>query len=272
METFTAEQFEIIDAHTHIYPEKISQKATDAIGDFYDIKMYSNGSSEALIENGKRIGIKKYLVCSAATIPSQVESINNFIMEETKLHSEFFPFGTMHADYENIGDEIDRMVEMGFKGIKLHPDFQKFDIDSENAYKIYEAAEGRLPVLFHMGDDRYDFSKPHRLKRVLSDFKNLKVLAAHFGGYRCWEEAKESIGRNPNVRFDTSSSLPMISREMAKGLIDYYGVENMFFGTDFPMWSATEELERFFSLGLSFEDNRKIFSENFKEFFGIEKL
>jgi hypothetical protein len=38
------------------------------------------------------------------------------------------------------------------------------------------------------------------------------------------------------------------------------------------MWSATEELERFFSLGLSFEDNRKIFSENFKEFFGIEKL
>ena len=34
METFTAEQFEIIDAHTHIYPEKISQKASDAIGDF----------------------------------------------------------------------------------------------------------------------------------------------------------------------------------------------------------------------------------------------
>ena len=30
---------EIIDAHAHIYPEKIAAKATDTIGVFYDIKM-----------------------------------------------------------------------------------------------------------------------------------------------------------------------------------------------------------------------------------------
>ena len=29
---------EIIDAHAHIYPDKIAEKATNAIGDFYDIK------------------------------------------------------------------------------------------------------------------------------------------------------------------------------------------------------------------------------------------
>lgn len=269
METFTAEQFEIIDAHTHIYPEKIAQKASDTIGDFYDIPMYGDGSVEGLLKSGGEIGISKYLVCSAATVAAQVASINDFIKREADAHTEFVPFGTMHPDFEDIESETKRMLDMGFKGIKLHPDFQKFDIDSKGAYKIYECAEGKLPVLFHMGDDRYDYSRPEKLARVLRDFPKLKALAAHFGGYRCWDEARNVLGRNPNVRFDTSSSLPMIPREMARELISYYGVENMFFGTDFPMWSAREELDRFFSLGLSFEDNKKILADNFKEFFGI---
>ena len=269
METFTAEQFEIIDAHTHIYPEKIAQKASDTIGNFYDIPMYGDGSVEGLLKSGGEIGISKYLVCSAATVAAQVASINDFIKREADAHVEFVPFGTMHPDFEDIESETKRMLDMGFKGIKLHPDFQKFDIDSKGAYKIYECAEWKLPVLFHMGDDRYDYSRPEKLARVLRDFPKLKVLAAHFGGYRCWDEARNVLGRNPNVRFDTSSSLPMIPREMARELISYYGVENMFFGTDFPMWSAREELDRFFGLGLSFEDNKKILADNFKEFFGI---
>lgn len=272
MEKFTAEQFEIVDAHTHIYPEKISQKASDTIGNFYGLKMFSRGSSAVLLQEGREIGVKKYLVCSAATSPLQVESINNFIMSEANEHPEFLPFGTMHPDFENIGDEVERMISIGLKGIKLHPDFQQFDIDDKKAYKIYEVAEGKLPILFHMGDNRYDYSSPLRLKKVLSDFPHLKAIAAHFGGYQRWDEAKELLCGNENVRFDTSSSLPIISVEKARELVSIYGVENLFFGTDFPMWNAKEELDRFFALGLSFEDNRKILSENFKEFFGIEKL
>ena len=34
-----SKEMEIIDAHAHIYPEKIAAKATDTIGIFYDIKM-----------------------------------------------------------------------------------------------------------------------------------------------------------------------------------------------------------------------------------------
>ena len=75
----------IADAHTHIYPAKIADKATAAIGDFYDISMDKIGTSKELIENGNVIGVDKYLVCSAATTPKQVESINNFLYEEGKL-------------------------------------------------------------------------------------------------------------------------------------------------------------------------------------------
>ena len=90
MEKYTYKDFEIIDAHSHIFPSKISLKASQAIGDFYEMPMYAEGSSEKLIENGEKINVTKYLVCSTATVPQQTESINSFIYDECMKHKEFF--------------------------------------------------------------------------------------------------------------------------------------------------------------------------------------
>ena len=47
---------EIIDAHAHIYPEKIAEKATVAIGDFYDIPMeMPAGTAESLNPDFKKV-------------------------------------------------------------------------------------------------------------------------------------------------------------------------------------------------------------------------
>lgn len=71
----------IIDFHAHIYPEKIAEKATAAVGTFYgDAPMAWHGRAQELIESGSRIGVKKYIVHSVATKAEQVESINNFII------------------------------------------------------------------------------------------------------------------------------------------------------------------------------------------------
>ena len=270
MDKYDYKDFEIIDSHSHIFPEKISKKAAIAIGDFYDLPMSSEeGSSKNLISSGKKIGVSKYLVCSTATVPQQTESINTFIKAECDEHPEFFGFGTLHPDMDGIEEEVERIISLGLHGIKIHPDFQKFDIDAPKAYKIYEAIEGRLPILIHMGDNRYEYSRPHKLVNILNDFPKLQVLAAHFGGYQCWEEA-ESCLKHPNIKLDTSSSLPLISSEYAKKLVNYYGAENMFFGSDFPMWRHAEELERFFNIGLSYEDNKRILAENFKQYFGLK--
>ena len=260
----------IIDIHTHIYPTKIARKATDSVRDFYQIDGGGmDGTVEMLRSRGSQAGISQYVVLPVSNTPSHVRSINDFILSQTERYDDFIGFGTLHAEMEGLTDELERLMALGLHGVKMHPDSQQFAIDDPRIFPLYEAVQGKLPILFHMGDDRYDYSRPEKLARVLRNFPKLKVLAAHFGGYRCWDEARNVLGRNPNVRFDTSSSLPMIPREMARELISYYGVENMFFGTDFPMWSAREELDRFFSLGLSFEDNKKILADNFKEFFGI---
>ena len=150
----------IIIMHCHIFPDKIEEKAVSAIGAFYDIPMQNKGTSEFLLADGRPVGVNKYLVCSTATTAHQVESINNFVAREAGLHPEFIGFGSLHPDYEDVAAEIDRMLSLGLRGIKLHPDFQKFNIDDERAFPIYKAAEGRLPILFHTGDDRYDFLEP----------------------------------------------------------------------------------------------------------------
>ena len=97
----------IIDVHAHIFPQKISEKAVKSIGDFYEIPMTSNkGTSEALLESGKQIGVSKYLVFSTATKKEQVESINRFIISECEKHSEFMGLGTMFVEYDGYEKKL----------------------------------------------------------------------------------------------------------------------------------------------------------------------
>ena len=263
---------EIIDAHAHIYPEKIAQKATDSIGVFYDIKMeMPAGTADRLIEDGSRAGVKRYVVHSVATTAHQVRSINEFIKREMDAHPEFIGFMTLHQDLteEEVNHEVAWAIENGFKGIKLHPDFQKFNIDDKNVEKFYKAASGKLPILLHMGDNRFDYSKPYRLANMAKKYKDVNFIAAHFGGYRCWEEVDVYKGLN-NIYFDTCSSLPFITSEKAKELIDTFGADRFFFATDFPMWDAVGELERFNKIPLSDKEREMIFSKNIKRLLKID--
>ncbi len=257
---------DIIDAHAHIYPNKIAQKATNAIGEFYDIKMeMPAGTPEKLLEEGKKAGISKFVVHSCATKSQQVRPINQFIKDEIEKYNEFIGFMTLHQELteEEIDEEVSWCIDNGFKGIKIHPDFQKFYIDSEEAKKIYRIVGNRLPILFHIGDDRYEFSKPHRLVKMAKEFPNVNFIGAHFGGYRCWDEAQNYVGLE-NVYFDTCSSLMFIGEERAKQIIDMLGYERFFFATDFPMWDACGEIKRFEKIALT--DNKKecIYSKNIK--------
>ncbi|NLY42637.1 MAG: amidohydrolase family protein [Clostridiaceae bacterium] len=251
----------IIDIHCHIFPEKIANKAVKSIGDYYNISMYGEGTISDLKVQGEKAGIDKFVVHSTATKPEQVKSINDFIAGIINKNSNCIGFATLHPGLVDIEAEIERVMLMGLRGIKLHPDFQGFNIDDEGMMPIYKALEGRLIVLMHMGDENSDASSPQRLARVLDMFPRLTVIAAHLGGYSMWRESMEYlVGRN--VYFDTSSSLAFLSRDRAKEMIRKHGVHKVLFGSDYPMWSPLEELERFMNLGFTPEEQNKILWEN----------
>ncbi len=260
-----------IDAHAHIFPDKIAEKATTAIGRFYDIPMQNRaGVSDVLLEEGSKAGMERILVCSSATTPRQVESIDRFIAEECEKHPEFIGLATMHPGFDHIYEELKTAKEMGLHGIKLHPDFQQFRIDDPSAFPIYEAAaELGMPILFHTGDARYEWTSPVRLARVAKRYPELKCIGAHFGGYSEWDAADEALAGLDNVWFDTSSSLPYMTPEKAVERIRRFGIRHMMFGTDFPMWSPSEEKERFLALPLTDEEREQIAWKTFSELFGI---
>lgn len=255
----------IIDAHAHIYPEKIAVKASNNVGNFYGITMAYDGSLEHLLEEGKRAGVTKFLVHSVATKPAQVASINRFIAESVaKYPDQLIGFCAMHPDSDHMEEEFRWAMAHGLKGIKLHPDFQNFYLDEEKAKEIYRLAEGVCPILFHMGDSRTQFSKAERLVNVMREFPNLDCIAAHFGGYSEWATGAAFLATE-RCYVDTSSSTFRLEPYKIRQLVDIYGADRILFGTDYPMWDATEELSRLLKAGFTEEEKEKMFHLNLEK-------
>lgn len=263
----------IIDCHCHVYPDKIASKAVKGIGDFYDLSMYYDGRYSSLVESGEKIGVRHYIIFSVATTPHQVHSINTYIAETVKNSGGLMTgLGTLHPDSEDIEGDIEEIKALGLKGVKMHPDFQKFRIDDPKCDKIYELCRGVLPVLLHTGDTRYDFSNPDRVIPVLEKYKNLTVIGAHFGGWSCWKEAAEKLHKYDNFYVDCSSSFDWLTPDEAKELVRMYTADRVLFGTDYPMWKHELELNRFKQMGLTDEEEEKILYKNAMKLFSIDKI
>lgn len=260
----------IIDAHAHIYPDKIALRASESIGDFYNMPIGYDGTIAHLLELGDNAGVDMFLVQSVALSADRVHNINDFIAGAVKENPDrFVGFATLHPDMENVQEEIERVRNMGLLGVKLHPDIQKFNIDDRCAYKIYEACEGVVPILMHTGDNRYLYSDPKRVPQVLRDFPKLQLICAHFGGWSQWNEAERYLA-DTGVWIDTSSSLYALSKERAEKLISVFGEDRVVFGSDYPMWNPGDEIENIERLGLSNEVKQKIFYKNIAKLLNLK--
>ncbi len=242
---------QIIDIHTHIYPDKIAMKATESVRDFYQIKGSDmDGTVDMLLRQGEKAGISRYVVLPVSNTPNRVRSINTFLLEQTKLHDNFIGFGTVHADMENLEEEVQWILDAGLHGIKMHPDSQRFPIDDPRLFPMYDALQEKIPVMLHMGDRRYTYSHPSRLRKILDIFPRLEVIAAHFGGYSMFHTARELLWDTDCV-FDISSAMMFMEQGEAERYINNYGAERMAYGTDYPLWDPVTEVRRFQALKLT---------------------
>ena len=248
---------QIIDFHTHIYPDAVAHKAAGSIREFYHIDGCGlDGTVCQLLGKGKQAGISRYVVLPVALRPDRVAGINDFILEQVHQHPEFIGFGTLHAAMPDITGETQRILRMGLRGIKMHPDSQVFPIDDPRLFPVYEMLQDQAPVLLHMGDPRYDYSHPARLRKVLELFPRLEVIASHFGGYSMYDTACDLL-KDTNCYFDISSSLMFMDEGIAECYIRTYGAHRMVYGTDFPLWDPVVEVKRFLQLKLTPEDQEQ---------------
>lgn len=258
-----------IDIHNHIYPEKVATRAVEGVGSFYSIEMSAGGTAEHLLELQAEAGLDYSLIHSVALKPDQVPIINDFIAEQCRLHPSFIGFATMHHDFEDMEGEIERALSLGLTGFKLHPDSQGVNIDDERLMRFYGLLEGRLPIMLHCGDYRYDFSHPRRTKRVLQEFPNLVANCAHFGAWSLYDLAVEYL-LDEHCFMDVSSASVYLGPRRTTELIKLYGAERILFGSDFPMWNPVEEVERFYLNDLSAAEQEQVLWHSAEAYLGRE--
>ena len=257
------------DFHTHVFPDKIAARATANICAFYDLTNDFVGTPETLLRLGGEANVTHFLLLPVAMKASQVRHINQFALEETKLHPEFVSFGALHPDEDDLQSEVDFILDNGLRGVKVHPDMIRVPIDDPSMLPIYEAIEGRLPIMLHTGDPRMDYSHPARLRHVMHMFPHLQVFAAHLGGWSVYDEALEALG-DTDCMVDMSSSLAFLPPEKMVQYIRAFGADRVLFGTDFPIWDPRVEAEKFMRLPLTDDEKAQIAYRNAEQLLGID--
>ena len=263
----------IIDAHCHIYPEKIAHKAAMNISRFYEGIDYCGGSVPELLELMEQQGIDLSIVNSAAMTPHQVDSINHFLLDAAAQYpGRFVPLGTMHPDStpEEQEQHIRFLKDNGMHGIKIHPDMLAQPLDSPGMQRVYALCqEAGIPVLLHTGDSRYDFTNPNRMLPMAKKYPRLTFIGGHFGGREFYREAANTFKDCSNFFADCSSSFLWLSPEDALYCLRTYSADRIMFGTDHPVMRPGFDLDYLFSLPLTDEERKKILSGTAQKVFGF---
>ncbi|GAB6157459.1 amidohydrolase family protein [Desulfotomaculum varum] len=240
-----------IDVHTHIYPEKISNKVVDFLQHHYGLPVPYQGTPVEFRHIKKRCHVNAAVYFTAATHPSQVRNAN--LWAKLNYNHGMIGFGTLHPDDPHVESEIKWLKTMGIKGVKFHPDFQRFFIDDVKALYMYEKIAKDFIVIFHVGDDnsprKIHYSTPRRLSKVLELFPAMKVIAAHMGGYQMWQDSIRYLC-GKNLYFDTSSTAGILPDDTFKFMIREHGYDKILLGSDYPFSDPFTEYQKLARMGL----------------------
>jgi len=249
----------IIDFHTHIYPDHLAFDTLNAICERSRIRSYSDGTLKGLLHSMDRAGIDLSVVLSVATKPEQVDPI---IQWHNQIRQPgIFPLAPMHPDLGADTDLIHSLKAQGFKGIKMHPDYQNFYVDEKRMSPLYEAIQTEgLFILFHAGVDRGLPSPvhgtPERFARLHKAFPHLRIIAAHMGGEYMFEEAEEYL-IGTDIYLDTSFVLQEMPASLIQRFFDRHSIERFLFATDSPWKDQKKELDFFLSLPFLTQDAKE---------------
>lgn len=263
----------MIDFHTHIFPEKIAKSTLDFLESRCHIHPYTNGMASGLYRSTRDAGLDFSVIMPVVTKPSQFESINRFAASLQNVQEGLLSFGGIHPDQENYKEKLRQIADMGMKGIKLHPDYQQVMINDIRYKRIISyASELGLIISVHAGfDPGYPecvHCPPRLAKEMLRDVRPTKLILAHMGGYRRWDEVEEYL-IGEAVWFDTAAVFGEMPDEQFIRMVRNHGVSRILFGTDSP-WAGQKEFVAYLNrLPLTDEEKQCIFRKNGEALLGI---
>jgi predicted TIM-barrel fold metal-dependent hydrolase len=137
------------------------------------------------------------------------------------------PFVRLDLAEEPI-EEATRCLDLGARGIKLHPRSQGFLLNDERLAPVFAlAAERRVPILIHGGRGLPPISD--HLERLVDAYPQAQLIIAH-GGIADLADLSEAFGGRAGVFFDTSVWSPIDLLDMFQRV----SPEQVLYASDYP--------------------------------------
>lgn len=275
----------LIDFHTHIFPDAIASRTIEAlIGGIKKVQgesfaegktlHHTDATLSGLLRSMEEQGVTRSICLPIVTKITQTESINRFA--EGVRHEKTLSFGSLHPMQEDWEQVLESLAERGFRGIKLHPQFQCCDIDGPETLRIIQKAEKLgLLVMFHAGVDiglpPPVYATPQKIRNVLKYTDGSHLIAAHLGGWQMWDDV-ETYLVGTNIYLDTAFIKDYIDPEQCRRIIENHGAERILFGSDSPWERPADTLAFLQSMGLSQEQLDCITHKNATRLLGGSSL
>ncbi len=273
----------VIDFHTHVFPENMAAGTIAQMAEKAGITAASNGTVTELLASMDASGVDCSVIVPVVTSPRQFASINRFAREINEQYGRagenaaprLLSFGGIHPDSEDYRRQLQELKKMGFAGIKLHPDYQGVDFDDIRYQRIVSyASELDMIILVHAGIDVGILHPvrctPAMSARVLQQTQADKLVLAHLGGWKLWDEAEELLVGS-KAFLDTAFIHRYIDREQFVRIVKKHGSDRILFATDSPWSDQREAVEWLQQCDLSRKDKDCIFYQNalelLKEYF-----
>jgi predicted TIM-barrel fold metal-dependent hydrolase len=264
--------------HAHVFPEPVN----------------ANGTADRLLRLMDECGIDQ-AVCFAP-FAHQVQGTGldpvAWLADELKSRPRLHGFGTVDVRRRDIREQVRRIADFGFRGIKVHPNAQEFDMLGEAALELYGAAQDEnLFLTFHSGVHHYRIKHYNVLNfdEIAYNFPKLRLSLEHVGGYSFFPEALAVIvnnipfpprpGERPRVFGGLTSVFTphynrfwYLPRERLLEAVAQAGASLLIFGLDFPYNLEDNTklgLKTLRELGLSESDLALILGGNLRRELGI---
>ena len=255
---------EIIDFHTHAFPDKVAQKAIPALEQAGGVQAASDGTINGLLGSMDRAGIDRSVICSIATRVEQFAAIFSWSQEIRSRR--IIPLPSVHPDDPRLVHHLHQVAEAGFSGIKLHPYYQDFFLAHQSMDRLYATlVDLNLLLVVHSGFDiaypRVRRCDPEQTLQVVEKFPDLLLVTTHLGGWDDWDEVERLLIGRP-IYMEISFALHYLAPRQARRMLLAHPEQYLLFGSDSPWADQAACLRQLRELDLGEQLMAKILNAN----------